>query len=60
MPTDKLSANVSTDDNGRPIGAAIFLSADALRELGLSPETTDTFQFWVENGQLQLSPEKDE
>ena len=46
-------STINKNGEGEVLGATIFLSADDLEDLGVSP-TEDTISYRVENGQLIL------
>ena len=52
--TRRREARVSRDGDGDPIGAAVFLTADELRALGIDPTTADAVTVSVENGEVRL------
>lgn len=47
-------ACVSRGPEGDPIGAAVFLTADDLREIGIDPTTADAVTVSVEDGEVRL------
>jgi len=47
-------ARVSRDGDGDAIGAAVFFTADDLRELGIDPTTADAVTVSVEDGEVRL------
>lgn len=49
-------ASVARDQNGDPIGAAIWLNADELAALGIDPGRTDAVDIQVTDGDLELTP----
>lgn len=55
--SDFRTARLSRDGNGDPIGAAVFLTAQELSDLGIDTEITDTVNVTVEDGEVRLSAE---
>ena len=52
--TRRREARVSRDPEGDPIGAAVFFTADDLRELGIDPTTADAVTVSVADGEVRL------
>lgn len=55
---DSREARVTMDGNGDPIGAAVFLTADELADIGINPERTDAVIVFVEDGEVRIRPKK--
>jgi len=55
---DSRTARLARDGDGDPIGAAVFLTADELAELGVDTSTTDAVDITVEDGEVSLSAEE--
>jgi len=47
-------ARVSNDGDGKPIGAAVFLTAEDLAVLGVDPARSDRVTISVESGRLRV------
>lgn len=54
MASQERTARVNRGGDGEPIGAAVFLSADDLADLGIDPHSVDRVGFGIENGRLRL------
>ena len=55
-PEDSRTARLARNGDGDPIGAAVFLTADELADLGVEPERTDAVNVSVEDGKVRLRP----
>ena len=55
-PEDSRTARLARNGDGDPIGAAVFLTADELADLGVEPERTDAVNVSVEDGEVRLQP----
>ena len=55
-PEDSRTARLARNGDGDPIGAAVFLTADELTDLGVEPERTDAVNVSVEDGEVRLRP----
>ena len=53
---DSREARVARDGDGDPIGAAVFLTADELADLGVDPVRADAVNVSVEDGEVRLRP----
>ena len=53
-PKDSRTARLARDEDGDPIGAAVFLTADELAELGVETSTTDAVGITIEDGEVRL------
>lgn len=53
-PQEGREARVNRDGDGEAVGVAIFLTADELRDLGVSPEETDRVSYGVDNGRVRV------
>jgi len=47
-------ARLNRDGNGDPIGAAVWLNADELADLGVDVDTADAVAYRVEDGDLHI------
>lgn len=56
-PSNSRTARLARDGDGDPIGAAVFLTADELADLGVDTDTTDTVNVAVEDGEVCLTAE---
>lgn len=52
--TSGYEARVNRDGDGNPLGAAMFLSGEELRELGIDPTDTDHIAYSITDGQLRV------
>jgi hypothetical protein len=52
--TRRREVRVSRGPEGDPIGAAVFLTADELRSLGVEPARTDAVNVSVEDGEVRF------
>ena len=48
-------ARVNRDNEGRPIGCAVFLTARELQDLGFELDTTDVIVYGIEDGNIRLT-----
>jgi hypothetical protein len=53
--SETLTAWVSRDSAGNPLGATLFLPPDDLTVLGIDPETVDEVDYRVEDGRIRLT-----
>lgn len=49
------TARLARDGDGDPIGAAVFLTAEELADLGVDTDTTDTVNVAVEDSEVRLT-----
>ena len=48
-------ARVNRNNEGQPIGCAVFLTARELQDLGFELETTDVIVYGIEDGNIRLT-----
>lgn len=49
---DRRTATVNHAPDGEPLGAAVFLDAEELAQLGVDPDAVGVVTYWVEDGEL--------
>ena len=49
-------SQIACNGNDRPLGVAVYLTAEELAEFGMDPETADAVEVTVENGEISLIP----
>lgn len=47
-------AAMNEDEEGNPLGVAIFLTPEQLAQLEIDPEATDVIEYHIEDGEVQL------
>lgn len=47
-------AAMNENEEGNPLGVAIFLTPEQLAQLGIDPEATDVIEYHVADGEIQF------
>lgn len=49
-------ARIARDDDGTPIGLALFFTPGELVSIGIDPTTTETVELRIVNGEVRIEP----
>lgn len=49
-------SRIACNGDDRPLGVAVYLTAEELAEFGMDPEVADAVEVTVEDGEISLIP----